>query len=124
MSKIRNYKDFLSEEFFSLFKRESKKPANKPNKVESCVRHILEFLKDNQIEDWNDFMAMTPFDREVIDKLIDSEVKTMDDLKEVRFEIRLQLSNKPQLREMLEEYEGSEQYEKCAKILRKINSNK
>jgi hypothetical protein len=122
MRKVRNYKDFLKEELFSIFRKEEKKPANKVNKVDSCVKHILEFLKDNQIEDWNDFMSMTPFDREVIDKLIDSEVKTMTELKEVRFEIRLQLSDKPQLREMLEEYEGSEEYEKCAKILKKINN--
>ena len=46
----------------------------------------------------------------------------MQELKDVRFEIRLQLSDKPQLREMLEEYEGDEEYEKCAKILKKINN--
>ena len=122
MRRVRNYKDFLKEELFSMFRKEGKKPATKVNKVESCVKNILVFLKDNQIEDWNDFMSMTPFDREVIDKLIDNEVKTMDELKEVRFEIRLELSDKPQLREMLEEYEGNEEYEKCAKILKKINN--
>lgn len=121
MRRVRNYKDFLKEELFSFFKKEEKKPATNINKVESCVKTILNFLKENQIEDWNDFMSMTPFDREVIDKLIDSEVKTMQELKDVRFEIRLQLSDKPQLREMLEEYEGNEEYEKCAKILKKIN---
>ncbi len=122
MRRVRNYKDFLKEELFSFFKREEKKPATIVNRVESCVKTILNFLKENQIEDWNDFMSMTPFDREVIDKLIDSEVKTMQELKDVRFEIRLQLSDKPQLREMLEEYEGDEEYEKCAKILKKINN--
>ena len=69
---------------------------------------------------WNDFINMKPFDRQIIDKLIDNEVKTMDELKEVRFELKVRLADKSQLRSMIKEYEYEEDYEKCARILKKL----
>jgi hypothetical protein len=122
MSKIRKYKDFVSEELFGLFKKEETKKTAKKDRIESCVNNILNFLKDNQIEDWNDFMSMKTFDREIINRLIDSETKNMDELKEVRFEIKLRLSDNQQRREMVKEYEEKEEYEKCSRILKKIKN--
>lgn len=119
MRRVRKYRDFLSEELFWLKKKPIKKDKDK---IESCINHILAFLKDNQIEDWNDFETMSPFDRQVVDKLIDSEVDNMEELKEVRFGVKLHLSDRPQLRTMLSEYEEQEEYEKCARILKKINN--
>lgn len=120
MSRIRKYKDFVSEELFGLFKKEDPKKKSKKDRIESCVNNILNFLKENQIEDWNDFMSMKTFDREIVNKLIDNETKNMEELKEVRFEIRLQLSDNQQRREMVKEYEEKEEYEKCSRILKKI----
>ena len=120
MSRIRKYKDFVSEELFGLFKKEDPMKSAKKDRIESCVNNILSFLKDNQIEDWNDFMSMKTFDREIVNKLIDNETKNMEELKEVRFEIRLQLSDNQQRREMVKEYEEKEEYEKCSRILKKI----
>jgi len=120
VSRIRKYKDFVSEELFGLFKKEDPKKKSKKDRIESCVNNILNFLKENQIEDWNDFMSMKTFDREIVNKLIDNETKNMEELKEVRFEIRLQLSDNQQRREMVKEYEEKEEYEKCSRILKKI----
>ena len=121
MRRIRNYKDFLSEDLFDIFKRIKKEPIQM-NKVDGCIKKILQFLKDNQINDWNDFESMTNFDRQIVDQLIDSSVDNMEELKEVRFGIKLKLSDKPQLKIMLQEYEEKEEYEKCSKILQKIKN--
>jgi hypothetical protein len=64
---------------------------------------------------------MPAFDRSVIDKLIDSEIKTMDELKEVKFRIRLELSDRKQLLEYKDELESNEEYEKCALIVKKLS---
>lgn len=122
MSRIRKYKDFMSEEIMGLFKKENPIKKTKEDRINSCVSNILNFLKDNQIEDWNDFMAMKTFDRDIVNKLIDSETKNMYELKEVRFEIRLRLSDNQQRREMVKEYEEKEEYEKCSRILKKIKN--
>lgn len=122
MGRIRKYKDFMSEEIIGLFKKETPKKKTKEGRVESCVNNILIFLKDNQIEDWNDFMSMKTFDREIVNKLIDNETRNMEELKEVRFEIKLRLSDNQQRREMVKEYEEKEEYEKCSRILKKIKN--
>jgi hypothetical protein len=53
--------------------------------------------------------------------MIDKGVKDMRELGEVRFNLRLELFNKEQLREYLKELESNEEYEKCAKVLKKIS---
>lgn len=45
----------------------------------------------------------------------------MEDLKEIRFLIRLELSNTQQLKEFLRELEENEEYEKCARIIKKLS---
>ena len=119
--RVRKYNDFILEEgLLDIFKKE--KAPIKKNKVDDCIDHIILFLKDNQIDDWNDFESMKPTDRHIIDKLIDSDVDNMEELKEVRFGIRLHLSDTQQLRKMIHEYEDTEDYEKCSKILKKIKN--
>lgn len=120
MSRVRNYKDFVYEEIFGLFKKETETPMK--SKVNKCIETILRFLKENQIVDWNDFISMKQFDRKIVDDLIDSSIDTPKELNEVKFGLRLNLSDKPQLKEMLKEYEEKEEYEKCSKILKKIKS--
>jgi len=46
----------------------------------------------------------------------------MDQLKEVRYKIRLKLSNSKELQEMLKEYEEEEEYEKCSEIQKEIEN--
>jgi len=105
--KISNYNQFLTESTI--------------DKITSCTDGILYFLKDNNINDWNDFVNMSQFKRDVINKMIDKGVKDMRELGEVRFNLRLELYNKEQLREYLKELEENEEYEKCAKVLKKIS---
>lgn len=105
--KINNYNQFLIESTI--------------DRVGSCTDGILHFLKDNNINDWNDFIKMSQFKRDVINKIIDKGVKDMKELGEVRFNLRLELYNKEQLREYLKELEDNEEYEKCAKVLKKIS---
>lgn len=114
---IRNYKLFTE----SLFKKE--KTIMKKTKIDTCVDKILSFLEENQIHDWDDFEAMSTFDRQIIDRLIDSEVDNMKDLKEVKFGLKLKLCNKNQLKSLLKQCESDEEYEKCSlimKIIKKI----
>lgn len=121
MRQIIGYDDFINEEFFNFFRRSSKKKSMKIDKIEECVCKILEFLKDNQIEDWNDYMSMTAFDRDIVHKLIDSSVDNMSELEEVRFRIRLELSDRKQLIDYKIELEEMEEYEKCAIVAKKIS---
>ena len=121
--KINRYSQFINEEFFKKLFNNSKKKnkTTKLSRVDSCVVNILDFLSENGVYNWNGFMKMPVFDRDVINKLIDSEVKTMDELKEVRFRIRLELSDREQLIEYKNELELEEEYEKCALIVKKLS---
>lgn len=107
MNKINNYNRFLIE--------------SNNDRIKSCTDGILYFLKDNNINDWNDFVNMSQFKRDVINKMIDKGVKDMKELGEVRFNLKLELSDVEQLREYLKELEKNEEYEKCAKVLKKIS---
>lgn len=118
MSKIHNYDDFLNEEFFrKIFKKEKK---THKSKIDTCVEEILNFLNENGIYTWDDFLYSKKTDKYIINKLIDSSTANMKELEEVRFKLRLELSNRPQLKEYLKELESNEEYEKCAQILQKI----
>lgn len=122
---MNTYMEFINEEFFKkIFNRNKSKDKSLKSRVDSCVDSILSFLNENDIKDWNDFMRMSTFDRDVVNKIIDHEVKDFKELKEVNFLIRLELSDNQQLREYLKELEKLEDYEKCAKIVKKINNRK
>ncbi len=121
--KINSYDEFINEEFFKKLYNSSKKNSKnkKLNRVDSCVNGILNFLAENDVYNWDKFLSMPAFDRSVIDKLIDSEIRTMDELKEVKFRIRLELSDRKQLLEYKDELESNEEYEKCALIVKKLS---
>jgi hypothetical protein len=121
--KINRYSQFINEEFFKKIFNNSKKKtkSSKLGRVDSCVNSILDFLSENDVYNWNQFLKMSQFDRDVIDKLIDSEVNTMDELKEVRFRIKLELADRKQLIEYKDELESNEEYEKCALIVKRLS---
>ena len=122
---MNTYMEFINEEFFKKISNKGKeKPKSPKSRVQSCVDGILSFLKENEINDWNDFMRMSTFGRDVINKMIDHEVKDYKEVKEVIFYIRLELSDVQQLKEYLKEWEEIEEYEKCAQIVKKINSKR
>lgn len=119
MSKIYNYSDFINEEFFKkLFVKNKKKNVSK---IDSSVEEIIKFLSDNDINSWDDFIYSNKTDKYIVNKLIDNSSKNMEDLKEIRFLIRLELSNTQQLKEFLRELEENEEYEKCARIIKKLS---
>lgn len=116
------YGDFINEEFFKrLFNKGKKQTQESKNRVKDCVDNIIKFLKDNDINDWNDFMSSGKFDKYVIDSIIDKSVENMRELEEVRFGIRLELSDRQQLLDYKQELEDDEEYEKCALIVKKLN---
>ena len=119
MKRIDSYIDFMNEEFFKKFRKNSTKSKSS---VEQCVEEIINFLKDNGIYDWNDFMHSSPFDRDVVNKIIDKSAKNMKELEDIRFGVRLELSDTIQLRDYIKELESQEEFEKCAKIIKKINN--
>jgi hypothetical protein len=120
--KINRYNQFINEEFFKKIFNNSKKKnkTTKLSRVDSCVVNILDFLSENDVYNWNQFLKMSQFDRDVIDKLIDSEVNNMDELREVRFRLKLELGDRKQLMEYKDELESEEEYEKCALIVKKL----
>lgn len=125
MRRIDSYMGFINEEFFKrIFNKKKSSKISKKSRLDSCLFNILEFLKENGVNDWNDFINMSQFDREVVDKIIDHEVKNLEELKEIKFLIKLELADVQQLREFLSEYEQTEEYEKCAQIVKKISSKR
>ena len=122
MRKVNTYMEFINEEFFKkIFNKKNSNKSSKDSRINSCVSNILSFLKENEINDWNDFMRMSTFDRDVINQIIDHEVKDYKEVKEVNFLVRLELSDYQQLKEYKDELEILEEYEKCAQIVRKMN---
>lgn len=121
--KINRYNQFINEEFFKKLFNNSKKKnkTTKLSRVDSCVVNILDFLSENDVYNWNQFLKMSQFDRDVIDKLIDSQVDNMEGLKEVRFKLKLELADRKQLMEYKDELESEEEYEKCALIVKKLS---
>lgn len=120
MSKIYNYDDFLNEEFFrKIFGRKNK---NTKSEIDQCVEEIINFLNENGIYNWDDFIFSKKTDKYIINKIIDGSAKNMKDVEEIRFKLRLELSSRQQLREYLKELESVEEYEKCAKIVKAMNN--
>lgn len=123
MRRIDSYMEFINEEFFKrIFNKKKTKKTSKKSRLDDCLFNILEFLKENGVNDWNDFMGMSQFDRKIVDQIIDHEIKNFEELKEIKFLIKLELCDVQQLREYLSEYEKTEEYEKCAQIVKKISS--
>jgi hypothetical protein len=121
--KINRYNQFINEEFFKKIFNNSKKKnkTTKLTRIDYFVVNILEFISENDFYKWNKFLKMSQFDRDVIDKLIDSEVNNMDELREVRFRLKLELGDRKQLMEYKDELESEEEYEKCAQIVKKLS---
>jgi len=123
MRRIDSYMEFINEEFFKrIFNKKKTKKKTKKSRLDDCLFNILEFLKENGVNDWNDFMNMSQFDRKIVDQIIDHEIKNFEELKEIKFLIKLELCDVQQLREYLSEYEKTEEYEKCAQIVKKISN--
>ena len=121
MGKIHNYENFLNEEFFNrIFGRKKKVESVKKSNIDSCVDDILKFLEENGVNTWDEFISSRKFDKDVINKMIDHQAKNMNELKEIRFKLKIELSNRKQLQEYLIELESEEEYEKCSQIAKKL----
>jgi hypothetical protein len=123
MCKIYKYDDFINEEFFKkIFGKPKKKEITQKSKIDTCVEEIISFLNDNKVYTWDAFISSKKFNKDVINKLIDHHAKDMNDLKEIRFKIRLELSSRQQLKDYIKELEHEEEYEKCAQIVKKLSN--
>jgi hypothetical protein len=105
-----------------IFGFKKKEEPQKLNRIDACVLDIIDFLKDNKITNWTEFTTTGRFERWTVDKIIDSNCETKEDLEEVRYKLRLNLSDLEQLNDMLKEYEDMEEYEKCSKIQKEIKN--
>lgn len=108
--------EFINEEFFKRVFGKSKKSKN----LDTEVDNIINFLNENEIFDWDDFLKMKTFDKEVVKSLLNHN-KTKKESEELLFKVRLSLSNNSQLRGYLKELENNEDYEKCAIIIKKLS---
>lgn len=123
MSKINNYEEFINEGFFrKVFNKKKKKnKSTVKSRIDLCVDEIVKFLSDNNIHTWDRFGSISRFERDTVNKLIDHHAMNMKELEEIRFRIRLELSNRKQLLDYIKELEQNEEYEKCARIVKKIS---
>ena len=122
MSKVNNYEEFINEGFFrKVFGKKKKSMNTVKSRIDLCVDEIVKFLSENGIETWDRFGSSTKFERDTVNKLIDNSSMNMKELEEIRFRIRLELSNRRQLLDYIKELEQNEEYEKCAKIVKKIS---
>ena len=71
MNRLNKYNQFITE--------------NAIDRVTSCTDGILYFLKNNDINDWNEFLNISQFKKDVINRMIDEEVRDMKELGEVRY---------------------------------------
>ena len=87
--------------------------------VEETSKRIIKFLDENGVRSWDRFVEWD-FARNTVTKIIDTSVKTEEELVEVKFYIKLHLASINQLKSMLKKYEDLEEYEKCDLIQKKI----
>jgi hypothetical protein len=122
MSKVNNYEEFINEGFFrKVFSKKKKSMNTVKSRIDLCVDEIVKFLSDNNIYTWDRFGSSTKFERDTVNKLIDHSAMNMKELGEIRFRIRLELSDRRQLLDYIKELEKNEEYEKCARIVKKIS---
>lgn len=122
MSRVNKYEEFINEKFFrKVFGKKKKSMTTVKSRIDLCVDEIVKFLSENGIETWDRFGSSSKFERDTVNKLIDNSSINMKELEEIRFRIRLELSNKKQLLDYIKELEQNEEYEKCARIVKKIS---
>ena len=122
MSRINKYEEFITEKFFrKVFGKKKKSMTTVKSRIDLCVDEIVKFLSENGIDTWDRFGSSSKFERDTVNKLIDNSSINMKELEEIRFRIRLELSNKKQLLDYIKELEQNEEYEKCARIVKKIS---
>ena len=116
--KVINYSQFINESFYKKIKK-SKKNTTSSNSIESCLVEIINYLEENNIYNWNQFLGMSPLKREVVNKIID-KLNSLSESKEIIFLLKLNLYDRLQLRELISEYEESGDWNKCSQILKKL----
>ena len=109
---------------FYQIKESSENSKVSMNRIDAGVLDVINFLKDNNINNWTEFTTSGRFDRWVVDKIIDSNCETKEDLNEFRYKLKLKLSDINQLKSMLKEYEEVEEYEKCSEIQKEMSSRR
>lgn len=87
--------------------------------VKETTNRIIKFLEENGVRNWDRFVEWD-FARNAVTKIIDTSVRTEEELLEVKFYLKLHLSNIDQLKSMLKKYEDLEEYEKCDLIHKKL----
>ncbi len=81
---------------------------------------IIKFLRDNKISTWEE-MDNNEFTRNTINRIIDQSARTYEEVKEIKFFMKLELYNVKSLRNMLKNLIDSEEYEKCRLVQNRID---
>jgi hypothetical protein len=113
---------FNQDIFNELFKPRGRKERNKNKRINNCVNHILYLLKMNQVVDYIDLKNITELDKDIIDYIIYSETNNTEEYNEIKFLIRLELSDEKELIQFLKELELVEEYEKCIIIKKRLEN--
>lgn len=106
--------------------RESKKNETQPlkNITQQCAYDILEFLKSNSIYTWNQFLYGTRYEHFIVSQIIDKYCDSLEEVKEVKYLMKLEMGEKEDLLELLKDCEHLEEYEKCSEVKKRLDSIK
>ncbi len=91
------------------------------DRINNCVDKIISYLSNISIITWDEFISKK-FDRNEVDRLIDTTAKDMNEVHEIKFFMKLKLCNKKQLSNMLNRYLQLEDYSKCILLRDRIST--
>jgi hypothetical protein len=92
------------------------------NKIIEATTKIIDYLSSQGFTTYDDLLNLPRFDRDIINIIIDENCTTMREVNELKFLLRLKLSNMKELQSMLKEYEDIEDYAKCHLISQQIKN--
>lgn len=89
--------------------------------IEIIVGDIIDYLKKNCVDRWEDIFLKSEISNEVND-IIDHYIEDLSDLDDIKFWVCMELNDLDELKEMLPKLEEKEEYEKCALIKKKLDN--
>ena len=89
--------------------------------IEIIAGDIIDYLKKNCVDRWEDIFKKTEVKNEVND-IINHYIEDYSDLNNIKFWVCLELNDLEELREMLPSLEKAEEYEKCQLIKNKLDN--
>ena len=95
--------------------------VDKDINIEIIAGDIIDYLKKNCVDRWEDIFKKTEVKNEVND-IINHYIEDLSDLNGIKFKVCLELNDLEELKKMLPSLEKEEEYEKCQLIKNKLDN--